>query len=40
MKTGIKWILGLILCIVGVVTSPILIGIWIFGIGVSLMNDE
>jgi hypothetical protein len=40
MKTAIKWIFGLILCIIGVVTTPVLIGIWIFAIGVSLMKDE
>jgi hypothetical protein len=40
MKRGIKWILGLIICFLGILTTPILIGIYIFAIGSSLMNDE
>jgi hypothetical protein len=40
MRAAIKWIFGLILCIIGIFTSPILIGIWIFFMGVSLMKDE
>ena len=40
MKRSIKWIVGLILCIIGIFTSPILIGIYIFMIGAEYMKDH
>lgn len=40
MKRAIKWVVGLVICFIGIFTTPILIGIYIFAIGSSLMNDE
>ena len=40
MKRAIKWVFGLILCIIGICTTPILIGIYIFLIGAELMEDR
>jgi hypothetical protein len=40
MKRIIKWIIGLVICIIGILTTPILVGIYIFAIGAALMEDE
>jgi hypothetical protein len=40
MGRALRWIFGLILCIIGVLTTPILIGILIFFAGASMMEDD
>jgi hypothetical protein len=40
MRRAIKWVVGLIICIIGVLTTPVLIGIYIFAIGAAMMEDE
>gem|GEM_PF-6299113 len=40
MRRAIKWLFGLLLCIIGVLTTPILIGVWIFFVGAAMMEDE